>query len=108
MRQSKEERRFILFFIVLIGVTALLLAVFGKSGEKGLFTFSNLFFSSIIFSFFVFAIKSAKYSFDIARGFFKKKQNGAAMGQLAITVFAIGICGSVIWGFCQTILKNIR
>ena len=108
MKQSKATSRMILSAILINGVAVVLMTTFGNTGEKGVFTFSNIFFITIILTFLVFAVRSTRYSLGLLRDFKNEKRPGAAAGQLGITAFSLCIYGAVIWGFVQAILRNIR
>jgi hypothetical protein len=108
MRTRKEINRISIPFILVNGIFFLLMIIFGKTGEKGLFTLSNLFNTSIILTITIFAAYMLRKSVAMTIDLFRKKVYGFAVGQIELSILILSVAGSVIWVLVSVIVKNIK
>jgi hypothetical protein len=108
MKNGNSIDRVVLPFIIVNGIAFLLMISLGKTGEKGLFTFENLFNLTVVSTIAIFAVNSISLSVKMIFGFIKGKKYSLAVGQVGIIAFILFAAGGVAWVLSEAILKNIK
>ncbi len=108
MNSRKEINKVVAPYIIVNGITFLLMLAFGETGEKGLWTFTNLFNLTVSLTILMFAVFSILHSYKILMEFIEKKRVGLATGQLLISIAIILSALGFIWVLVEAILKNCK
>lgn len=106
MNSRKGINKVVAPFIIINGLSFFLMLAFGKTGEKGLWTFTNLFNLTVILTMLTFAAFSLFHSYKIFREFMNKKRMKLAAGQFIVSLaIFLGLSG-FIWVLAEAIWNN--
>lgn len=106
MKSRKEINKVVAPYIIVNGLTFFLMLALGKTGEKGLWTFTNLFNLTVILTMISFAVFSLIHSYTIFMEFKSKKRMGLATGQLVISLAIFLGASGFVWVLVEAIWNN--